>query len=89
MRLLFNDVKNIWCVARHVKNIIKRLTLAKILCWTFRQLLLPSSAGMKNCKHAVRFFHFFIPAEEGNSSCRNVQHNILASVNLFIIFFTF
>ena len=31
-------------------NIIKRLTLAKILCWTFRQLLLPSSAGMKNAK---------------------------------------
>ena len=43
-------VKNVWCVARHVKNIIKRLTLAKILCWTFRQLLLPSSAGMKNAK---------------------------------------
>ena len=33
-----------------VKNIIKRLTLAKILFWTFRQLLLPSSAGMKNAK---------------------------------------
>ena len=26
------------------------------------------------------------PAEEGNSSCRNFQHNILASVNFFIIF---
>ena len=23
------DLKNVWCVARHVKNIIKRLTLAK------------------------------------------------------------
>ena len=33
--------------ARHVKNldkkVFKKLTLAKILCWTFRQLLLPSS----------------------------------------------
>ena len=35
----------------NIKNIIKRLTLAKILCWTFRQLLLPSSAGMKKCKN--------------------------------------
>jgi len=44
--------KNVWCVARHVKNKknIKKLTLAKILCWTFRQLLLPSSAGIKNAK---------------------------------------
>ena len=38
--------KNVWCVARHAKN-NKMLTLAKILCWTFRQLLLPSSAGIK------------------------------------------
>ena len=48
--LVTNEVKNVWCVARHDKNIIKRLTLAKIFCWTFRQLLLPSSAGMKNAK---------------------------------------
>ena len=46
-------VKNVWCVARHVKKykkIYKKLTLAKILCWTFRQLLLPSSAKDKKCK---------------------------------------
>ena len=48
------NLKNVWCVARHVKNIIKRLTLAKILCWTFRQLLLPSSAGMKDAKVALQ-----------------------------------
>jgi len=35
---------------------------------------------------AVRFLHFFIPTDEGNSSCRNVQHNILAIVNFFDIF---
>ena len=29
------------------KKIFKKLTLAKILCWTFRQLLLPSSAKDK------------------------------------------
>ena len=29
------------------KKIYKKLTLAKILCWTFRQLLLPSSAKDK------------------------------------------
>ena len=45
--------KNVWCVAcRHVENldkkIFKKLTLAKILCWTFQQLLLPSSAKDKN-----------------------------------------
>ena len=43
--------KNVWRVARHVENldkkIFKKLTLAKILCWTFRQLLLPSSAKDK------------------------------------------
>ena len=47
-------VKNVWCVARHVENldkkIFKTLTLAKILCWTFWQLLLPSSAKGKKCK---------------------------------------
>ena len=29
---------------------------------------------------------FLTFAEEGNSSCRNVQHNILASVNFLYIF---
>ena len=52
--------KNLWCVARHVKNldkkIFKKLTLAKILCWTFRQLLLPSSAKDKKCKCANLLF---------------------------------
>ena len=32
---------------------------------------------------AVRILHFLSFAEQGNSSCRNVQHDILASVNLF------
>ena len=45
------EAKNVWCVARHVENldkkIFKKLTVAKVLCWTFRQLLLPSSAKDK------------------------------------------
>ena len=34
----FNNCFIVWCVARHVKNkkIYKKLTLAKIFCWTFR-----------------------------------------------------
>ena len=51
LSLVFKYIKNVWCVARHVENldkkIFKKLTLAKILCWTFRQLLLPSSAKDK------------------------------------------
>ena len=35
---------------------------------------------------AIRNLHFLSFAEEGNSSCRNVQHNILASVNFLYIF---
>ena len=38
---------------------------------------------------AVRHLHFLSFAEEGNSSCRNVQHNILASVNFLNISFYF
>ena len=38
---------------------------------------------------AVRHLHFLSLAEEGNSSCRNVQHNILASVNFLYIFFRY
>ena len=44
--------KNVWCVARHVKNkkILKSWHWLKILCWAFRQLLLPSSGKDKKCK---------------------------------------
>ena len=35
-------------------KIIKKLKLAKILCWTFQQLLLPSSAGIKNIFNFIR-----------------------------------
>ena len=38
-------------VIKNKKIYLKKLTLAKILCWTFRQLLLPSSAkDKKKCK---------------------------------------
>ena len=45
-----HDTKDVWCVARHVKNkkILKSGHWLKMLCWTFRQLLLPSSAKDKN-----------------------------------------
>ena len=35
---------------------------------------------------AIKHSHFLSFAEEGNSSCWNVQHNILASVNFLNIF---
>ena len=59
-----NGAKNVWCVARNVKN-----TLTYIV---YHQ-------------DAVRHLHFLSFAEEGNSSCRNVQH----SVNFLHIFFLF
>ena len=40
------------------------------------------ASRLRLCRHADDLFF----AEEGNSSCRNVQHNILASVNFLNIF---
>ena len=36
---------------------------------------------------AVRHLQFYFFAEEGNSSCRNVQHNIFTECQLFNIFY--
>ena len=43
------------------------------------------------CQHVehVVFGQQWIFIEEGNSSCRNVQYNILASVNFLYIFLFF
>ena len=63
-----------------IEKIFKKLTLAKKI------VLDVSATAVAFFSKRINPFAFYPFAEEGNSSCRNVQHNFLASVNFLNIF---